>query len=134
MVISMEKEVRPARSVEYIWFVWDAQPKTVSVPPDTRRREYRRAVKNLLRHVQSKTTWQHLIGKLGFLREGGQSDNAAHQQSVACGGKKENRLEPNRSQGRGKDIFAMMGREAKGQDRVVSDNEVCDCEHHNRCF
>lgn len=42
MVISVETEVRPARSVEYIGFVWDAQAKTVSVPPDTRRREYRR--------------------------------------------------------------------------------------------
>ena len=92
------------------------------------------AVKNLLRHAQSKTTWQRVIGKLGFLREDGQSDDVAHLQSAACGGKKENRQEPNRSQGRGKNRFAMVGREAKGQDRVVSDNEACDSEHHNRCF
>ena len=42
VVISVEKEVRPARSVEYIGFVWDAQAKMVSVPQNTRRREYRR--------------------------------------------------------------------------------------------
>lgn len=68
VIISSEKEVRPAGSVEYIGFVWDAQAKTVGVS-EARRREYRRAVRNLLRHGQSKATWQRVIGKLGFLRE-----------------------------------------------------------------
>lgn len=68
VVVSEEKEVRPATRVEYIGFVWDAAAKTVGVP-DKRRREYRRAVRNLLRHAQSKGVWRRVIGKLGFLRE-----------------------------------------------------------------
>lgn len=68
VVVSEEKEVRPATRVEYIGFVWDAAAKTVGVP-DERRREYRRAVRNLLRHAQSRATWRRVIGKLGFLRE-----------------------------------------------------------------
>lgn len=68
VVVSQEKEVRAANRVEFIGFVWDAANKTVEVPRE-RRREYRRAVKNLLRHPQSRGTWRRVIGKLGFLRE-----------------------------------------------------------------
>lgn len=68
VVVSQEKEMRAANRVEFIGFVWDAANKTVEVPRE-RRREYRRAVKNLLRHPQSRGTWRRVIGKLGFLRE-----------------------------------------------------------------
>lgn len=68
VVISTKKEVRPANKVEFIGFTWDARSKTVGVPRE-RRREYRRAVKNLLRHPQTRATWRRVIGKLGFLRE-----------------------------------------------------------------
>lgn len=68
VVISTKKEVQTTNKVEFIGFTWDAHNKTVGVPKE-RRREYRRAVKNLLRHPQSRTTWRRVIGKLGFLRE-----------------------------------------------------------------
>ena len=68
VIISQKKEVQAANKVEFIGFMWDAQNKTVGVPKE-RRREYRRAVKNLLRHPQSRATWRRVIGKLGFLRE-----------------------------------------------------------------
>lgn len=68
VVISTKKEVLPARTVEFIGFDWDAEHKAVRVP-EKRRREYRRAVKNLLRHAQTRATWRRVIGKLGFLKE-----------------------------------------------------------------
>lgn len=68
VVTSEKKEIQAANSVEFIGFVWDARNKTVGVSRE-RRREYRRAVKNLLRHPQSRATWRRIIGKLGFLRE-----------------------------------------------------------------
>lgn len=68
VVVSTEKEVAPATKVEFIGFTWDASRKVVGVPAE-RRREYRRAVKNLLRHPQTRNTWRRVIGKLGFLRE-----------------------------------------------------------------
>lgn len=68
VVISTEKEVQPARRVEFIGYLWDAERKVVAVPRE-RRAEYRRAVKNLLRHPQSRDTWRRVVGKLGFLRE-----------------------------------------------------------------
>ena len=68
VVVSAKKEIRPVRVVEFIGFEWDACGKTVGVPKE-RRREYRRAVKNLLRGRQSRDTWRRVIGKLGFLRE-----------------------------------------------------------------
>lgn len=68
VVISTGKEIQPARRVEFIGLVWDAERKVVAVPRE-RRAEYRRAVKNLLRHAQRRETWRRTIGKLGFLRE-----------------------------------------------------------------
>lgn len=68
VVISTKKEIRPAQEVEFIGFVWDAARKRVKVP-EQRRREYQRAVKNLLRHPQSRATWRRVIGKLVFLKE-----------------------------------------------------------------
>lgn len=68
VVISTKKRIILARVVEFIYFEWDAEHKMVRVPKE-RRREYRRAVKNLLRHPQTRATWKRIIGKLGFLRE-----------------------------------------------------------------
>lgn len=66
--VSTKKEVKPATSVDFIGFTWDAAKKTVGVPKE-RRREYQRGVKNLIRHPQTRSTWRRVIGKLGFLRE-----------------------------------------------------------------
>ena len=66
--ISAEKEVQPAKEVEFLGFVWNSQKKTVAVPKE-RRREYRRGVMNLIRCPQSRATWRRVIGKLGFLRQ-----------------------------------------------------------------
>ena len=68
VIVSTKKEIEPAEKVEFIGLTWDATRKTVGVPK-SKRAEYRRAVKNLLRHAQSKNTWRRVIGKLGFLRE-----------------------------------------------------------------
>ena len=68
VVISEKKEVSPAQKVEFIGFTWDARRKTIGVPKE-RRREYKRAVANLLRHGQTRRVWTRVIGKLGFLRE-----------------------------------------------------------------
>lgn len=68
VVVATEKEVQPSKSVEFIGYLWDAERKVVAVPRE-RRAEYRRAVKNLLRHPQSRDTWRRVVGKLGFLRE-----------------------------------------------------------------
>lgn len=68
VVISEKKEIKPAQEVEFIGFVWNSARKTVGVTKE-KRKEYRRAVKNLLRHAQSRSTWKRIIGKLGFLRE-----------------------------------------------------------------
>ena len=54
-----KKEVRPAQEVEFMGFAWNRE----------RRLEYRRAVKNLLRHGQTRATWRRVVGKLAFLRE-----------------------------------------------------------------
>ena len=67
VVISSKKEVLPAHEVEFIGFRWNALTKRVGVPRE-RRAEYRRAIKNHLRHPQTRDTWRRVIGKLGFLR------------------------------------------------------------------
>lgn len=68
VVVSEDKEVGPATRVPFLGFEWDAARKTVSVP-QSRRAEYRRAVRNLLRHPQSRAVWRRVIGKLLFLAE-----------------------------------------------------------------
>ena len=65
---SLDKEVGPARKIPFLGFEWDAGSKTVSVPLE-RRKEYRRGVRNLLRHAQRRAVWRTVIGKLLFLAE-----------------------------------------------------------------
>ena len=56
-VVLSEKTARqPAKKVEFLGLLWDAGAKEVSVT-GPRRTEYRREVKNLLRHPQG-----HLCG------------------------------------------------------------------------
>lgn len=66
--VSEKKEIKPAQEVDFIGFRWNSARKTISVPRE-RRKEYRKAVKNLLRHGQTRETWRRVVGKLGFLRE-----------------------------------------------------------------
>ena len=66
--LSEKTSQEPAQKVEFLGFTWDAQLKEVSVTPE-KRKQYRREVRNLLRHAQSKQCWQKLVGKLIFLKE-----------------------------------------------------------------
>lgn len=66
--LSEKTEQIPQKRVEYLGLVWDAGQKTVGIS-ETRRREYRRRIKNLLRCPQTKRVWQQLVGKLLFMRE-----------------------------------------------------------------
>ena len=66
--LSEKTSQKPAQRVEFLGFTWDAQLKEVSVTPE-KRRQYRREVRNLLRHAQSTQCWKRLVGKLLFLRE-----------------------------------------------------------------
>lgn len=68
-VILSEKTTRlPAKRVEFLGFLWDAGTKEVSVT-GPRRKEYRREVRNLLRHTQAPSVWRKVVGKLLFLQE-----------------------------------------------------------------
>lgn len=68
VVLADKTSRRPSRKVEFLGFLWDASTKEISVTP-ARRSEYRREVKNLLRHPQSSSVWRRVVGKLIFLRE-----------------------------------------------------------------
>lgn len=68
VVLSDKTSRVPTRRVEFLGFLWDATTKEISVTAD-RRKEYRREVRNLLRHPQSPAVWRKVIGKLLFLKE-----------------------------------------------------------------
>ena len=68
VIISEKTSQIPAREVEFLGFLWNAERKEISVTKE-RCREYRRRVSNLLRHPQSPQTWRKLVGKLLFLRD-----------------------------------------------------------------
>ena len=68
VILSDKTSRHPSRRVEFLGFLWDASTKEISVTSD-RRREYRREVKNLLRHPQTITVWRRVVGKLIFLRD-----------------------------------------------------------------
>ena len=66
--LSDKTSQEPTQQVDYLGFSWDAVKKTISVTKE-RCREYRRGVKNILRHPQSLQVWRKVIGKLLFLKE-----------------------------------------------------------------
>lgn len=66
--LSEKTSHEPAQIVEFLGFTWNALTKEVSVTQE-KRRQYRREVKNLLRHAQGRQCWMKLVGKLIFLRE-----------------------------------------------------------------
>lgn len=66
--LSEKTSHEPSQAVEFIGFWWDAATKEVSVTKE-KRKQYRRQIKNLLRHAQSKQCWKKVIGKLIFLKE-----------------------------------------------------------------
>lgn len=68
VVLSEEKSSSVSKEVEFLGFQWSAATKTIKVTED-RRKEYRRALKNLARTPQPVTRWRNVIGKLIFLRE-----------------------------------------------------------------
>lgn len=68
IVLSDKKPMEISRETEFLGFEWSAEHKTVGVT-ETRRKEFRRVVKNLLRGPQPITRWKTTIGKLVFLRE-----------------------------------------------------------------
>ena len=51
VVLSPKTSQEPSQKVKFLGFLWDAASKEISVTP-SRRKEYRREVKNLLRHPQ----------------------------------------------------------------------------------
>lgn len=68
VILSPKTSQDPSQCIEFLGFLWNSATKEISVTP-SRRREYRREVKNLLRHPQSLAVWRKVIGKLLFLRE-----------------------------------------------------------------
>lgn len=68
LILSDKKEVVVAMEVEFLGFRWSAERKTIGVT-ESRRYEYTRAIKNLLRTPQPVKRWKTLIGKLVFLRD-----------------------------------------------------------------
>lgn len=66
--LSDKTSQEPAEQVEFLGFTWDAREKLISVTRE-RCREYRRGVRNLLRHPQSLQVWRKVVGKLLFLKE-----------------------------------------------------------------
>ena len=68
VVLSEKKTSVIAREAEFLGFHWSATGKTVGIAED-KRKEYMRALKNLLRSPQPVHRWQKVIGKLIFLKE-----------------------------------------------------------------
>ena len=68
VTLSEKKQISIEREVEFLGFLWSSEKKTIRLTKE-RRREYIRAVKNLLRTSQPVKRWRTVIGKLIFLRE-----------------------------------------------------------------
>ena len=68
VMISEKTCQEPREEVEYLESVWSAREKVLRIS-QTRGKEYKRRVTNLLRYPQSKKVWQRLIGKHLFIRE-----------------------------------------------------------------
>lgn len=66
--LSAKRPLEPAQETEFIGLLWSAREKTIGVT-QARRREYMRAIKNLLRTPQPVARWRTLIGRLLFLRD-----------------------------------------------------------------
>ena len=68
VVLSEKKASEITREVDFLGFHWSAANKTVGIA-ENKRKEYMRAMKNLLRSPQPVHRWRSIIGKLIFLKE-----------------------------------------------------------------